>query len=387
MAFFARPNLDNTQFKQLVGSELTLSGQTQIATITGLTLTDGSGSNIPVTASGASSNFDVLTYCNGTISLLAPTASGGTGVYDCASPTTCSVGGLSAGTAIYGSGVTSILECILVPTLYPTLTNPSISSITGFTISPTTTIYEVGDCPNITGCVYFNPGAINPQYSAACSCRTDGTQCYVYDYMGTPYEGIIDSPSDSCPFPPDYITDGSNYISAIVCYCSGVQPYDSSGAAYSTALVASATTASQINVCGLYPWFWGIESSSGAASGVNRPTSDCIKSLITGGTTCKCVDTSNGTLYVNFNSTSDDYLWFAIPSGSTSKTCWYETTLNSGVIGGVVSAGGNLFPDFELVTNICSSSPVWSGQTYQVYVSNYQSESSTPTSIMELRNN
>ena len=380
-AFFARPNLDNTQFKQLVNSELTLSGQTQIATITGLTLTDGGGSDIPVTASGASSNFDVLTYCNGVISLLAPTASGGTGVYDCASPTTCSVGGLAAGTGIYGSGITTILECILVPTLYPTLTNPSIST---FTINPTTTIYEVGDCPSITGTVGFSGGCINPDYPpTACECRTDGTLCYVYDYMGTPYEGIIDSPSDSCIFPSAYITDGSNYISAIVCYCSGAQPYDSSGAAYSTALVSSATTASQINVCGLYPWYWGIESSGGAAAAVNRPTSDCIKSLITGGTTCKCVDTSNGTIYVEYNSTADDYLWFAIPSGSTSKTCWYVDALNSGAIGGSVSAGGNLFPNNELVSEVCSSSPVWSGQTYQVYVSNYQSESSA---IMELRN-
>lgn len=381
MTFFARPNLDNTQFKQLAGSELTLSGQTQIATITGLTLTDGSGSNIPVTASGASSNFDVLTYCNGSISLLAPTASGGTGVYDCASPTTCSVGGLLAGTAIYGSGVTSILECILVPTLFPILTNPSISS---FAINPTTTIYEVGDCPNITGTACFNGGCINPDYPpTACECRTDGTLCYIYDYMGTPYESCVDAVCNSCLFPSQCVTNGNNYISAIVCYCNGVQPYDSSCSAYSTALVTSATTASQINVCGLFPWFWGIESSGGVAAGVNRPTSDCIKSLITGGTTCKCVDTSNGTIYVNFDSTSDDYLWFAIPDTSTDKTCWYETALNSGVIGGGVSAGGNLFPNNESVSDICSSSPVWSGQTYKIYVSNYQSCSTT---IIELRN-
>lgn len=380
MAFFARPNLDNTQFKQLVGSELTLSGQTQIATISGLTLTDGTGTDIIVTASGASNNFDVLTYCDGIISLKEPTASGGTSIYNCASPTTCTVGGLPSGTAIYGSGITTILECILVPTLNPTLTNPSISS---FTINPTTSTYEVASTPNVTGITCFNPGAINPQYTSACSCRSDGTQCYEYLVKGVLTACTINAPSNTYPFGSVTISAGNNTISATVYYSGGTQPYDSSGAAYCAPLVASATTSSEVIICGLYPWYWGTEASGGAASGINRPSSTCIKSLITGGTTCKCVGSSNDTLYVEFNSTNDDYLWFAIPNASTPKTCWYETALNSGAIGGST----NLFPDATLESDVCSSSPVWSGQTYQIYVSNYQTASSCPTSIMQLINN
>ena len=56
MTFFARPNLDDIQFKQLTGSTLTLSGQTRIIETNGLTLSDGAGSNIVITAKNASSH-------------------------------------------------------------------------------------------------------------------------------------------------------------------------------------------------------------------------------------------------------------------------------------------------------------------------------------------
>jgi hypothetical protein len=380
MAFFARPNLDNIQFKQLKDSVLTLSGQTQIGTTSGLTLSDGVGGNVIVTASGASNNFDVLTYCNGIISLQPPTASGGTGIYDCSSPTTCAVGGLPAGSAIYGSGITTILECILVPTLYPTLTDPSISS---FEISPTSLLYEVGSCPTISGTVNFDAGCINPQYSSACDCRSNGTRCYTYLVKGLPYECVTNSPSNSYTFAPISISNGSNSLSATVYYCSGVQPKDSNGVDYCSPLSAGNTSASQINICGLYPWYWGIEASGGASAGINKPTTACIKSLITGGTATKVVANSDNSLFVKFNSTSDDYLWFAIPETSTSKTCWYETPLNNGSIGG----SSNLFPNPTLVSGITSSSPAWSGQTYKIYISNYQTKSPTESDLnMELRN-
>ena len=161
MAFFARPNLDNTQFKQLKGGEpLTLSGQTQIATTSGLTLIGDGGMYIPVIATGASNNF-VMTYVNGEIVLRESTASGGSTVYTETGATTCTVGGLSAGTTVYNCTLDTVLQCILNPTLFPALSNPSISS---FTLSPATTLYEVGTVSDVCGVTAFNPGAINPQY-------------------------------------------------------------------------------------------------------------------------------------------------------------------------------------------------------------------------------
>jgi len=129
-SFFSRPNITNEQFKQLGGPNniITLSGQTQIATASGLTLTDGLGGYIPVIATGAT-NYDVLTYCNGRITLL-PASGGGSGVYSGASPTTCSVGGLNQGSAILGCSISLILEKILVPAI-PVSTSLSVVSSTG----------------------------------------------------------------------------------------------------------------------------------------------------------------------------------------------------------------------------------------------------------------
>ncbi len=128
----------------------------------------------------------------------------------------------------------------------------------------------------------------------------------------------------------------------------------------------------------IYPWFYGTFSSGGAVPGSNRPSAN--QSLIDSGT--KVLAGSNGSLNASFNSTADDYLWFAIPSTSNSKNVWYETALNNGSIGGVVDPGGNLFPDFDIVS-IDSPSSIWVGVEYKIYISNFQSG----TSSLQLRNN
>jgi len=390
MAFFARPNLDNTQFKQLKGGEpLTLSGQTQIATTSGLTLFGDAGTGpaayggmyIPIIATGASNNF-VLTY-DGTqkaIVLKQSTSSGGTTVYPYSGLTTCTVGGITAGTSIYNDEVVDILQDILSPTVYPDLTSPSISS---FTINPTSLLYEVGAVASISATVAFNPGAIDPVYPpTACSCRSDGTLCYIYTALAFPYECVTNAPSNIYPFTPTPVQPGSNVVSASVCYQGGTQPYDSSGAMYDTPLSTGVTATSSKTITGTYPWYWGIEASGGVPIGVNRPTACCVKDVITGGTYgCKCVGLSTGTLFVNFGSTSDDYLWFATPVASITKTWWYVDALNNNAIGGAVNPAGNLFPDPETVSAVTTT--CWSGQEYNIYISNKQSCS---TSIMELRN-
>lgn len=126
MTFFARPILDDVQFKQLSGSTLTLFGETRIATASGLTLIGQSGNYIPINLTTGNTNYNVLTYCNGQITLL-PQSGGGSGVYSGASPTTCTVGGLSSGSAIAGCLISTILENILVPPI-PLSTSLSIAT-------------------------------------------------------------------------------------------------------------------------------------------------------------------------------------------------------------------------------------------------------------------
>ena len=107
-SFFARPNLEDVQFKQIPGSVLTLSGQTRIATTSGLTLTDGGTGFVPIILTGGT-EFDVLTYRGGKMVLQPLSGSSGSGIYSGASPTTCTVGGLVSGSPISGCSISKIL--------------------------------------------------------------------------------------------------------------------------------------------------------------------------------------------------------------------------------------------------------------------------------------
>jgi hypothetical protein len=365
MSFFSRPNLDNLQFKQTTDAVLGLSGQTQILTASGLTLYSGVG-NIPINAVGAVVG-NVMTF-DGNVIRLMPSTSGGTGLYSGASPTTITVGGLISGSSITALPISDILERILVPTLYPTFVAPSSS----FDVTPSTLVYEVGTSINLTGTSTFDRGTITPPYGTS-GYRSGVATGYEYQVQGTPYTTLN----------PDYalasytVVNGNNTFGNKVKYAQGEQPLNSTGGTFSTPLPSGSTSGSTFIFAGIYPYFYGKVASSGAPAGVNRPSATAA--LITGGT--KVVASSDGTISIDFNSTNDEYIWFAIPAASTSKTKWYVDSLNNGDIGGSVSVGGNLFPNYNAVPSVTTI--YWSGQSYKLYISNYQTELSE---IIELRN-
>jgi len=67
---------------------------------------------------------------------------------------------------------------------------------------------------------------------------------------------------------------------------------------------------------------------------------------------------------ITFNSESDDFIWFAIPSVFGYKNKWDVSLFNSGNIGGSKSFNGNLFPTPE--------TKIVNGVRYDVYISNYR---------------
>ena len=368
MSFFARPDLSDIQFRQISGSTLTLSGQTRIVNISGLTLANGSGSTIIITARNPVVG-NIMTFDGTEIRLMSPNPSGSTGNsgnYFGNSPTTCTVGGLSGGSSIYGCTIENILQNILVPLL-----NPSISApYNTFTI-PLSNPYEVGCVLNsLTGSTTFNMGSVSPVYCGGPSTRTGAATCYMYtDFYGSGHTCSL----SSFIIAPYTVLSASRVAYSCVCYSAGQYPLNSSGSTTCSCCPVGYTISTPVTIFGLYPYFYGKVTYTGA-TGVCRPTP--TSTLVTGGT--KVVADSTGTICINFSSTFNDYIWFAIPSGST-KTCWCVNALNNGAIGGAVSAGGNLFPAKASVYPVTTA--YWSGQTYNVYISNYQSAASTLMTI------
>ena len=386
MPFFARPNLDNEQFKQLTGTTLTLSGQTQIATVDGLTLATGNtGGGVVITAEGAGigvTDYHVLTFdpTDSKIKLM-DMGTGSTGFYTGNSPATIDLGGISGGTTLTGKTISDILSELLTPTVNPTVSNPFMT----LTIAPTTTTFEVGCSLPLTGITNFNQGSVVPVYDsggvciAACGARSGLPSAYCY--TGNILSGSFSSTALSdCRTLTHPVVFGTNQWSSRVFYSAGQTVYDSSGSVYCTALPAYCTSVNTKNINGIYPYYWGKVDCGDIPAGSNRPAPTA--GLIIGG--CKVQQPSTGTITINFNSNACEYIWFAIPNnGGADKNCWYISEINKGLIGGAVSPGGNLFPVFDTVVNVNSAQGCWSGQTYKLYISNYQTAVSQP---MQLRN-
>lgn len=337
----------------------------------------GVGRNAQLVENSLSNDVVVRNPLTGELELREASSIGGGGggssaIYSGASPSTVTVGGLAAGTVLTGRTIEQIIQEMLVPTLNPTLTNPSITSFS----QNLATTQEVGVSVTPTFTTNFSRGSINPAYGTS-GFRSGAPTKYVFSGSGNVRQVNTTSTSNtSAATGSTTLLAGANTWGVYVAYGQGEQPKNSSGGNFSSPLPSGATAVAQTTITGIYPYFYGKVASGGAPAGGNRPVAN--NALVTGGT--KVVASSNGTLNITFNATSDDYIWFAIPSTSTSKTVWYVNALNNGAIGGAVSPGGNLFPAFNSV-NV--TTVLWAGISYKVYISNYQSATS---GVMELRN-
>ncbi len=269
--------------------------------------------------------------------------SGGGQIYTGASPTTNTVGGLPAGSAIAGETLSQILQDILV-----SYQAPAFSS---FAITGQGSPVEIGT--SITGAKTFTWGTTNSGNVNANTIEIDNVTASTVLVSGS-------------------ANDGSESLNI------GTITFNGSPQVFRIKGTNSQSTVFQrdLTIATLYPYFYGKVASGGAAPGANRPVAN--QALINSGT--KVVADSTGTVTINFNSGSDDYIWFAIPSVSASKNTWFVNSLNTGPIGGSVSPGGNLFPAFDTVPITTVN---WAGVNYKIYIANYQSAA---TSNMELRN-
>lgn len=131
---------------------------------------------------------------------------------------------------------------------------------------------------------------------------------------------------------------------------------------------AGSLTTASTSVTGIYPYFWGKSST--------LPTASDIATAIEAGTETKVLQAASGTISATFGAT-DEYIWFAHPATYTSKTIWYFTALNQGVI------GPDSFINNPVTQAVNSPNSYWTAVSYKIYISNY---ASTTTGALELRN-
>lgn len=267
-------------------------------------------------------------------------------VYAGASPTTYTVGGLPAGTNILGKTSLELWELVLATYIAP--------AFNAFAISSQSQTIEVGVA--LSGTKTFTWGTTNALLVAANSVAIRDVTTNTLIASGL-------------------VNDNTENVA--IGTITNTSPISHSWRAEATDTHAGPMVSANFTVTSLYPYFYGKVASGGAVPGASRPAAN--QALINSGT--KVVASAGGTIVLPFASTSDDYIWFALPASSPTKTIWFVDALNNGSIGGSVSPGGNLFPAFSAVT-IDSPTSIWTGISYEFYISNYQ----TAVSSMQIQN-
>ena len=321
MGYSTKINLTNDKVYQNDGQQLILSGDTVIAAVgdiryaTDITIT---GDTQLVTKKYVDNNL----------------ISGAT--YDLTSPATTDVGGIIAGTTLTDKTSNEILEEILTPYQTPTFSSFS---------NDVSSIVEMGTV--LSGSKSFNWGfsnGTNVQASTMCIIDVTDSSTLIATNISTTSPQSVTIASKTF--------DGS---------CGQTQVWK--GCAQDSC--STAFGSNNYTVTGLYPYYWGKCTCPGAA-GEGRPNLSAAE--ITGGT--KVLAGSAGSFGITFNSTDNDYLWFAVPASVSNKTCWHVDAINNGEIGGGVGAGCNLFPAADVVNNVENN--CWDSVAYEVYVTNKQ---------------
>ena len=238
----------------------------------------GTGTTVYSGTTGRSLNFSTIVGSGGTTVqkvgdeiIIESTAPSGS-TYNLASPSVCATGGMCIGTELTGKTAFEILQEILVPELFGTLTPPSFST----TLSASTTYYEVGcNIASLDVIGTFNRGCINPQYCSASDKRTGLPNEYVY--TGPQIDGTYPSTALSiCQTVSSYVVSAVPETWGITaCYDAGVQPIGNNGTPFDSGCTAGTLVDSK-TICGIYPYYYGKLSCA------TRPA--VMNILVTGGT-------------------------------------------------------------------------------------------------------
>jgi hypothetical protein len=209
------------------------------------------------------------------ITIYTPFYTGSTGstggdIYELTSPAAIQVGGIGVGDILIGKTYGQLFESLLVPVLFPSLTNPfnSFSSDAG-------NLYEIGDTQIINFTSNFNQGSINPAYG------TNGKRSglpweYFYSGAGLPLSPILSNALSDVQSSINYvIVAGEQSWGSAIAYSAGEQPKDSKGNNYNSPLGGDLTSFATVTIEGVYPVF-------GTTVLISALTKQSLVSMLTG---------------------------------------------------------------------------------------------------------
>jgi hypothetical protein len=159
-----------------------------------------------------------------------------------------SVGGITAGSTFDELTFPQMMDLMLYPELFPTLTNPSNT----FSLTQAG-LQEIGATINLNFSATFSRGTISPAYG------TSGYRSGLpsqYGYTGT---GLTSNPSsaltDSQSVTGYTVVSGAQSWTSSVTYLGGEQPLSSKGNNYSTPLAPGTTGSTTRTITGVYPTY------------------------------------------------------------------------------------------------------------------------------------
>ena len=270
------------------------------------------------------------------------------------------VGGIAAQQVIpIGTTLQEFVEDLLTKTFYPVLTGPT------FSLTNNAGVREIGSSSAITLTFNFNRGDVLGntvsgiwQPTVTQGFRAGAASSYTINgnTQGGPTLSIT----------PTLLASGNTFTGTVT-YATGIQPLDSKGNDFDDPLAGATSATQSTTVQGIYPYFWWKSSSPITAAG--------MQTAIANGDATKVVGVSTGTISITF-AAAGEYLAFAYPDTSTTKTIWFVTSLNSGSIPGGVFGSETVLP--------CDSpTSLWSGIDYKIHVT---AGLITESGQMQLRN-
>lgn len=357
MAFSTKLNLSNNKFEQTTGSTLTLSGTTLI---------DGVEGVIRYSETPPLDNGLDLVYKD-----YVDTVTNSGGTYNLSPEAAITLGGINAGDTLTGLTAFEILEDLLVPTLFPTLTAPSN------TFSDDQPAFlEVGTTAStINFTATFDRGSISPAYGTS-GFRSGPANTYNYSDNGNVDQSLPATDASTTSPNSQSLTDvvileGNNTWTSTVSYDAGEQPLDSDGGNFNSPLAAGTTGSQSATISGVYPVFFGTSSTKPTAG--SALLVGASKDVISNGAL-------NGTITVDFNTSGAEFTWMAIPATATNKTVWWVTALSNGSI----ATSSPTSSKYVRTDGVSVNSPtgLWSGVNYDFYIS----EVSAIDTTVEFRN-